>query len=295
MEPERLEYFLKIAETGSFSEAAEQLFTTQSTVSKQIALLERDLGVPLFDRSHRLPALTAAGAALLPEAREFLAQYRAFLSKAAACRGTFRLALFPVAGYYGFSQAIAAFCGRRPEFQLQVMEEENGAIPALLEEGGCDAAVWRAEEGGAFPADAVSLCRDELALVVPAGHPLADRPQPVELSDFAGEKFLIPGQGARLRGQILSACRQAGFTPQILYTGSSGETIARLVEQGAGAGIFMRRVALGLCGPSLRVLRFARAPQSEMLFAVRAGARHSPAARALRQALSAWAREEQRP
>ena len=73
--------FVAVADAGGFAEAAEQLFTTQSTVSKQIQSLEKELGVTLFDRTGRKAALSPAGRALLPHARRLLREEQALRAK----------------------------------------------------------------------------------------------------------------------------------------------------------------------------------------------------------------------
>ena len=77
MELQNLRAFIQVAEAGSFSLAAERLHLTQPAVSKRIALLEEELGSPLFDRIGRNVSLTEAGEALLPHARNVEQQLRA--------------------------------------------------------------------------------------------------------------------------------------------------------------------------------------------------------------------------
>ena len=70
----QLRYFVEIAESGSFSAAAERLFVAQSALSRQIKELENQLQTPLFERTARQPRLTAAGEAFLPKARNLLSE-----------------------------------------------------------------------------------------------------------------------------------------------------------------------------------------------------------------------------
>lgn len=280
MELENLEYFFRIVETGSFSAAAEALFTTQSSVSKHIAQLEQELGAQLFDRSRRAVTLTAAGRAVLPEARALAAQYRRMCAAAGAHGEALRLAVLPVLGYYGLSEKLAAFGRAHPETQLALEEADNSRIPQLLQTGACDAAILRVQGAEAVPWRYLTLCRDELALAVCAAHPMAQSVQPVALQSFAHDKFLLLGRGTQLQEDSLAACRQAGFEPEVLYRGSSAETIARLVEESAGTAMLMLRVALALPG-SVRVLRFAQAPRSALLFAFSARSEERESAKQL--------------
>ena len=80
MEIKQVQYFLTVAEAGSFSVAAEDLYISQSSLSKQIIALEKELGIPLFDRSKRKIALTPAGETYLKHARNIHAEYQVLMT-----------------------------------------------------------------------------------------------------------------------------------------------------------------------------------------------------------------------
>ena len=131
--------FVAVADAGGFAEAAEQLFTTQSTVSKQIQSLEKELGVTLFDRTGRRAALSPAGRALLPHARRLLREEQA-LRAAAAQQGeggsaSLRIASIPIAAGCGFTAIAASFARANPHIRLTLDERETGALSAALDGG----------------------------------------------------------------------------------------------------------------------------------------------------------------
>ena len=250
MELEWVQAFLAVAETGSFSAAAEGLFLSQSVVSKQVQRLERHLNVSLFDRTRRKVELTDAGRRAYPEAQNLVLQYRR-LEQAAHPGGTLRLAMLPVADCYGFPQMLTEFSVVCPEIQLLVDEQENAAMPALLQAGRCDGAFCRLLGHAAAPSQQL-LCEDEMALLLPAALP-CPAAQRVPLALFSGENFLLLGAGTGLLEASLSLCSQAGFSPQVRYTGSSAGNIARMVRSGAGVALLARRVAESCLGPGLKL------------------------------------------
>lgn len=252
MELERWRYFFKIVETGSFSLAAEELYTTQSSVSKQVALLEKELGIKLFDRSHRTVELTAAGCAVLPQARTLMKQYQQLVDTVQRQKQTIHLAVLPILGYYGLSRRLADFAARNPDIKLIVQECENASIEQMLEKGTCDAAIWRT---GSIPDRGVhqELCQDELMLMLPADHPLANCGDTVNLRELAEDNFLMLSEKTNLRKKCIALCGQVGFSPKIVYTGTSGETIAGMVREDAGVALVMGEVAKRMLCFAIRV------------------------------------------
>ena len=129
MDLEWVQAFLAVADTGSFSAAADALFLSQPVISKQVQKLELQLGVRLFDRAHRRAELTDAGRRAYPPAQALARQYQ-LLEQAVHPDGSLRLALLPVADCYGFPQMLADFSAAYPRTRLMVEERENTAMPA---------------------------------------------------------------------------------------------------------------------------------------------------------------------
>lgn len=251
MELEWVQAFIAVAESGSFSAAAEILFLSQPVVSKRVQKLERWLGAKLFDRSHRRAELTAAGRRAYPPARE-LARQAALLARAIHPDGTLRLALFPAADHYGFPRLLAEFAASHPEMQLIVEERENTVIPALVQSGHCDGAFFRTMDRD-LPEPAIVLQQDEMALLVPEALecPAGER---VPLSLFSQEQFLLLSAGTGLLEASKELCRRAGFVPRVGYIGASAGNIVRMVRNGAGLALLSRQVAHSCAGAGLRLV-----------------------------------------
>lgn len=249
--------------------------------------LEQQLGVRLLDRSRRQVELTAAGRSAYPCIRALLEEYRQ-LEQTVHPAGLLRLALLPVADCYAIPQRLAEFAAARPGLELRLEERENTAAAALLKSGRCDGAFYRTAES-VLPEGALELWREELVLLAPspagpggpAGPTEPAGPGPVPLTALRQERFLLLSEATGLYEASMGLFRQAGFRPQIGYTGASAATIARMVRGGAGVALLCRRVAESCAGPGLRILTPQPTCQSTVLFQPSAAGQRNPAMPAL--------------
>lgn len=263
MDIRALEAFVAVAEEQSFSAGADRVFMTQSAVSKDIKKLEAELGVTLFDRSSRRIRLTAAGELLLPRAKALLEQYRGILH---AVRGEapLRIAMLPVADSYGFPQLLAEFSSRNPGAALRLEEKQNAAIMQLLEEDRIDGGFCRILGPFRPEPHMVLFRRERLVLLVPdEGQPDAQ----VELSHYRNRRFIFLERDTGLWDASMALCLEAGFTPDICYTGSSRRNIARLVQEGTGVALLAQSVAEECRQEGLRLLQLTHSAESSLVFA----------------------------
>ena len=258
--------FLTVARCRNFHRAAEELYMTQSALTMQMMRLERELGILLFDRSGRQVTLTEAGETLQQYAPALLRDYETMCEAVNPSRLQLRVGVLPVMAFYSILDLIAAFPAEQHQIRLSLQEYANDALPDALRQGRADLIFWRCS--GAVPKDFRSLCicEDELALVLPASHPMAGQ-QSVSLREFAEESFIFLGQNTQLYRDSLEACRLAGFQPRILFTGSSVENVGQLVHRTGCAAIFMRQVALGMRDPGLAVLHFEESSPVRLVLA----------------------------
>lgn len=280
MEMRQLEYFLAILETGSFSAAAEKLYLSQSSLSKQIIKLERELGQTLFLRSSRPVALTEAGRALAQTAPDMVRAWERLRGELSA--GGLSLAVTQILAHYGLAERLAQFSRVYPNFRLQISERNNGEIPRLLESGQAELAIFRWDEGEDDRLERLTLCTDELALLVPRSHPL-NGGGPVSLRALAGEKFILLGGGTHLQSTIGRCLARAELTPDVIYEGSNTDTIRALVATNSGISIMLSRIAEHLAEEDTRLgaLRFTETSSLEIVLAAAKGVPLSPGARAL--------------
>lgn len=138
---EQLSIFAAVADTGSFSAAARRLGRAQSVVSYGIAQLEAQLGLALFDRSGRLPALTEAGRALLGDARRAGGAVDSLRARAAGLQAgleaTLSLGVDVMLPHRVLVAVLEAFAAAFPTVALRLCIEALGGVPALVEAGAC--------------------------------------------------------------------------------------------------------------------------------------------------------------
>jgi len=138
----RLRYFTTVADEGSSTAAARTLHMAQPPLSNQVRRLEQEMGVDLFDRTRRQIALTAAGQALLPEARKLLEQYRqlAQIAQRAGRGETGRLAIgiIPSAANGNLPIALRRFRQRFPDVEISLIEDRPDDLLRRLDAGRVD-------------------------------------------------------------------------------------------------------------------------------------------------------------
>lgn len=241
----QLRYFVEIADSGSFSAAAERLFVAQSALSRQIKELETQLQTPLFERTARQPRLTAAGEAFYPRARNLLSE----LIKASEMAtqvgngelGTLRLShssTVPMSG--PLLQGISTWLERCPGVSMDIVKLSSEAqleeiTDGRLEVGLLRLPVLRQREG----VRVVPLYREQLLLAVPPNHRLARSNAPIELEQLKDEAFISIPHPQRGGLSYLSAelCMRAGFFPKAARVMSRKTTQLQLIQAGFGIAL----------------------------------------------------------
>lgn len=229
----RLQYFVAVAEELNFTRAAARLHMAQPPLSQQIALLEAEIGAELFDRSRRAIRLTAAGAALLPEARRLLADLdrtlRSVQQVAEGAVGRLAVGFVPSAANGCLPAVLRAHRATHPDVELVLREMGPDALLRGLHDRSLDVALLYLP----VPDPDVTtrpVAVEELLLALPAGHRLADA-EAVALADVAAERFVLPEQHdvPGLHAEVTALFADAGVAPR-----------------GAQQGVWLMQTALGL-------------------------------------------------
>jgi DNA-binding transcriptional LysR family regulator len=246
---------------GSFSGAADSLHLSQSAVSQQIAVLEREVGISLLERTSEGPKLTSAGEALmehgdavicrLEEAERELAQIAGLEG------GRFRLSSFPTASATLMTRALSIFRQRFPNVELEFTEDETEESYPALKRGDLDLAV--VFDYPAFPLDfsrdveAEMIYEEPMHVALPPGHPLASA-KSVRIADLADEDWLCGALPSSCRFQVINLCREAGFEPRIAFQSEDYAVIKGFVAGGLGVAI-LPELAGGDRGIEMRPVR----------------------------------------
>jgi DNA-binding transcriptional LysR family regulator len=232
--------FLAVAEELHFGRAARGLNMTQPPLTQAIAQLEALLGVRLFDRTKRSVQLTAAGAALVPEARDLLARAQALPAYARASAdgeaGRLRLAFVSTVGFELLPRWVLAFRAHYPKVQLELIEATGDVQLQAFERGEIDAGFMLHSPGFAPTGLACRrISQEPLVVAVPGQHALAGKAD-VALADLLGQPLVIFPRRIvpSLYDAIFAMYHAAGHLPQVAQEAIQMQTIVNLVSAGLG-------------------------------------------------------------
>ncbi|HEX6598147.1 MAG TPA: LysR substrate-binding domain-containing protein [Gemmatimonadaceae bacterium] len=285
-----LRVFARVAEEGGFTRAAQALRLSQPAVSKAVRELERQTGVPLFERAGRVTRLTAAGDALFARARELFAVERSAEEELRALRGlsggVLRVGASTTVATYLLFPYLARFRATNPGVKLRVASANTRAIARALLERRLDVALV---EGPVRHAriEVIPWREDELVLITPPAHRLATK-RSIDLRELAAEPLIVrePGSGTRRVAEHALAAHDV--SPTVALQLGSTEAIKQAVAAGLGVAFVSRfaveeQVKLG----RIAAVRVREAALRRMLTELRLrGRAEGPGAVAFRALLS---------
>jgi LysR family hydrogen peroxide-inducible transcriptional activator len=235
----QLRYVCAIADTGSFSRAAERCQVAQPSLSEQVLKLEEDLGTKLFDRLGRSVRLTEAGRVFLPHARSILKEIETARSsvadKCAEVRGSVAVGVIPTVAPYLMPRYTTAFTKKYPEAKLRIIEETTPILLESLRDLSIDLAIL------ALPMrhkdlEFVPLRTEPLFAVLPKNHRLAAA-ESLALKDLRGESFVMLRDGHCFRDLSIAACSRARVTPRIAFESGQFSSLFGMVAAGVGISL----------------------------------------------------------
>jgi LysR family transcriptional regulator, transcription activator of glutamate synthase operon len=239
MEIRQIQYFLSVVDTGSFSAAADEHYISQSSLSKMIIALEKDLGAPLFDRSKRKVSLTEAGEAFLRHARKINDDYKAMLVELDGYKSTadsFSIAAIPVLPQYGIATMVSQFRDKYPHFRFSLEEIDGLNILPALTEHRFDLAFTRHNYIDQNQYASLEICKDKLLLVVSKKNRHANRSS-IGLKELSNDNFILFDKVTDLHKLIIDECEKAGFEPTIFYSSHRKVSVLGLVATNIGLAL----------------------------------------------------------
>ena len=241
-----LETFAEAAERGSFTAAARHLGLTQAAVSQRIQHLEASLRTTLFRRTSEGARLTDAGRRLHGYARRILAltaEARAAVTGVTEeIEGELVLAASSVPGQYLLPPLLTAFSERHPHVRVRMSVSDTAAVLQQVERGDAHLGLTGGR-GETHHLEFRRLSGDELALVVPTGHPWR-RKRRVTMKDLLAQPLVQREEGSGTRRCMERAVERAGVSPARLIVAlelGSTEAVKGAVLGGAGAAVLSRR------------------------------------------------------
>jgi LysR family transcriptional regulator, transcription activator of glutamate synthase operon len=239
MEIRQIQYFLSIVNTGSFSAAADEHYISQSSLSKVVIALEKELAVALFDRSKRKVSLTEAGEAFLGHARKVDEAYKTMLVEMDGYKSntdSFSIASIPVLAQYGIASSISQFRDLHPHIPFSLDEIDGLNILPALTEHHFDLAFTRHNYLDHDQFESLEICKDRLLVVVSKNNRYANRTS-ISLKELANDNFILFDKVTDLHRLIMDECGKAGFEPTIFYSSHRKVSVFGLVATNIGLAL----------------------------------------------------------
>ncbi|WP_270789913.1 LysR family transcriptional regulator [Enterococcus diestrammenae] len=269
MDIHKLEIFIDLTKTLSYTETAARQFTTQSNISKQIQALEKELNITLFDRSHRQITLTKTGEILLSHAINLIAEYQLLQQdlQEQLTKEELSLSILTIptmANYQGFS-LITQFLKEHPEINLQLKEGEGNQLLLFLEEQPNHLIFVRTFETPPLCYDVWLTEEDRFVAVIAKTHPFAHRDH-LQLIELKNEQFVLLEKETLLYQPTIDLCREAGFEPQILFKSSRVDLLLNMVSNEIGVTILMEKTIEKNWSESVKIIPIAPTKVSYLSF-----------------------------
>lgn len=239
----RLRLLRDLAHLGTIAAVAHAHSYTPSAVSQQLAVLQREAGVPLLEHTGRRVRLTPAGTALVQHTETVLATLEAATATLAAARtglsGTLRIGAFPSAVRTLLPAALVTLGSDHPALDLMVTELDPVAVPDALRDRRLDVALLNDYDTvpvGRDPAlDSTPLLDEAVLLAVPAGADADASRDPVAGARHAD--WIVATPGTLCHTVTIRACQEAGFTPHVRHHADDFTTVLALVAAGHGVSL----------------------------------------------------------
>lgn len=245
--------FVVLAEVANYLEASEQLFISQSSLTRHIQQLEKDIGTQLFDRTTRKVALNKYGQMFLPYANKIVQiQYEyetAFYNALKNVHSCINIGSIPSMVQYNITDLLIKFKKENTNFTLNVIEAESHNLKDMLRQNKCELAFVREVNDTDNEFVKIPYSIDTMVAVFPIDHPLA-RLEYVSMNQLKNEKFILLPEHSIMYELCINECRKAGFDPNIVFTGNRGENLIDMVSKGAGCAMLMKRPAVFLSNPN---------------------------------------------
>ena len=233
MELRHLKYFVKIAETLNFSEAAKSLFITQSTLSQQIRQLEQEVNAQLFERNNHNVRLTEAGEELLPYARQTLKTSQACLDRIQDLQqmlaGTLNIGVT-----FSFSpiltEALFAFIKLYPKVKLNIYYKPMAELMKMLEHDEVDFALTFRPAELNKEIESHFLFDNHLAVIVREDHPLANK-ESVSIAELEYYDLVLPAKGLQARNAFDIMCEGCSRNLKVRMELNDVNILLKLVKQ----------------------------------------------------------------
>jgi DNA-binding transcriptional LysR family regulator len=269
MELRQLEMFIAVADNSSFTGAGRHLHVAQSAVSRQIGLLEYELGERLFKRVNKKIFITPAGEAFLKYARRIFQDLRnAALEVSEISRlewGHLRIGAGMMACIYTLPPVLEEFKALHPRIEIEVATGSTDVLLSKLRGNAIEIGVFTLPIRGA-DLEVIPLCEEEMVVVVSGKHPTLSKKSWVTAEEIPKHPLILFPKEAYTRRVLDEFFKKAGIVPRLLMESENVATIKPLVKINLGISIIpLRAVAEELKRKELHCLRVRGHPIARQL------------------------------
>ncbi|MDZ4168312.1 MAG: LysR substrate-binding domain-containing protein [Coriobacteriia bacterium] len=241
----RLKMLRDVAARGTIAAAAEGLLMSSSAVSQQMAVLEREAGVPLLERHGRGVRLTDAGVRLVHNTERVLAALEQaeadLVDSSRGIVGHLRVSAFPSAARTVLVPALVEIGAAHPNLRISMVDlEPEEAIPALKSRAVDVALTYEWDLLPTLEDEGVEreqLFGERVYLALPVAHPAAASSQPVALATLAETEWIVGRDSTSMLEFVQSATRRVGFEPRTDFHSMDFDVILAAVEAGLGVAL----------------------------------------------------------
>lgn len=242
MEISRLKTFIDLAQTLNFSETAANLYITQSSVSKHIKSLEKEIGQPIFIRNNKHVVLSSYGKMMIPYVKQILASYDEMtvaLNKLETQRKKqIILGTIPTFSNYEVFQEMTAYSNTHPDVRIVLKECETVDIYNYLLDGKIDLAFVRKIDKLPATFDVIKIKKESFKVYLPKDDDLSKK-DVVKVRDLKDKNFITLDQDSLLQEPVINLCEKAGFKPHITFVSDRVSSILDMVKNKQGVAIMM--------------------------------------------------------
>jgi DNA-binding transcriptional LysR family regulator len=265
--------FVKLAECCNFSEAADELYITQSSLSKHIQSMEKRLNTKLFHHSTRKTSLSEAGKIFLPYAKQmeeiFLQVNKGLQKIISEKQKSFTIGCMPTIAHYNVMDVIAEFKVQHPDLNVILSEFAHnsqreitdGLFYADYEMVFCDSIFLKSDK-----IEKIDCCGDHLVAVLHKSHPLS-RYTSIELKRLTHEPLIFLNKESTTYFFSKTLCEKVGFTPNISFLGSRIENVLECVAKNMGIALLMKKFTSLVNNDDIAVLEIEPTAQRTISFA----------------------------
>ena len=246
MELDYLKEFIAAAQICNMFETSEQMFISQSTLSRHIKRLEESVGVELFDRTPKSIQINRNGQIFLEYAKKLLdieqEARRALELEQENHQDIINIATVNSVSNYRINEILSSFKQSYPQYSINIYEGDSSVNLESLRKRECDFAfaAEAAMEGEEY--ECIPFTRDELAAVFQSDH-LQTSQDRISIGNLKGQPLLLYGRSSTIYKLCTEILKQYGIEPQIAFTSYRSETIVNMVDKGMGTAMMLRKEA----------------------------------------------------